>query len=398
MGRTEVVDEWTQRLTGLSRERLAESREWIESLGVDHLRLELTRPDIDAAAGSCMLKSAIEQLESRGVESTKLVSKLRRDPAVWPAVTELISVNAIAKLSAPGATVELDGGSLKPGSPRPDLRLKFPALGQSFSVEFKAIGLSAEETALFKKAAAVLPSMVPSFGVADLHIAAQTDQALYAPTREERRKQELENRRNQKRQPAHIRHLNAAAVAAHYTEQRYLERARDRIVDSLRQLPDAEPGWVALWWSNGAPASAIQQLLSTVDLPANILGIFLVGAAVVAPDPEIHYFQFIIPRDDEVREALPDVVSDVGHPFADKILDQVERSTGVRPTLIVQPRGPRPKRQRLLFRDGARPIFPFNLLLMPDPPGVREAVAFEGSAAEEERMASEILRGAKRVH
>lgn len=393
----EVIDEWTQRLTGLPRERLVESREWIETLGIGHLRLELTRPDIDAAAAACMLKSAVEELQSRGVEGTKLVSKLRRDPAVWPTVTELISVNAIAKLYAPGATVELDGGKPKPGSPRPDLRLSFREAGQSLSVEFKAVGLSAQEIALFQKAAVVLPGMVPSFGVANLHIAAQTDQPLYAPTRDERRKQELGNRRNQKRQPAHIRHLNAAAVAAHYTEQRYLERARDRIVESLKQLPGAEPGWVALWWSNGAPASAIQQLLSTVDLPANILGIFLVGAAVVAPDPEIHYFQIIIPRDEEVRGELPDVVSAVGHPFAGKILDEVERSTGVRPTLIVHPRGPRPKRQRLLFRDGTRPIFPFNLLLIPDPPGVREAVTFEGSPADEDLVAGEILRDPRRI-
>lgn len=339
MGEIEVVDEWTQRLTGLSRERLAEAREWIGSLGIDHLRLELTRPDIDAAAACCMLKSAVEELEDRGIESTKLESKLRRDPAVWPAVTELIGVSAIAKLYAPEATLELDGGDPKPGSPRPDLRLSFPKTGQSLTVEFKAVGLSEEETTFFQRAAAVLPSMLPSFGVADLHVAAQTDQPLYAPTRAERRKQELENRRNQKRQPAHIRYLNAAAVAAHYTEQRYLERARDRILESLRQLPGAEPGWVALWWSNGAPVSAVQQLLSTVDLPANILGVFLVGAAVVAPDPEIHYFQIIIPRDEEVREELPDVVSAVGHPLAGKILDEVERSTGVRPTLIVHPPG-----------------------------------------------------------
>lgn len=397
MADIKVVDEWTQRLTGLPRERLTESREWIESLGIDHLSEELTRPDIDAAAGSCMLRSAVDELAGRGVEMTKLESKLRNDPSVWPSVAELISVNAIARISAPGALAELDGGNRIPGSPRPDLRLYFRELGQSLAVEFKAVGLSVRETGFFRKAAAVLPNMVPSFGVACQHIAADTDQPLYAPTKAERREQELDNRRRQKHQPPHIRRLNAAAVAAHYTEQAYLERARDRVLESLRQLRSKEQSWVALWWSNGAPVALMQQLLSTVDLPKNILGILLVGAAVVAPDPEIHYFQIIVPRDQEIRDSLPPLVSEVGHPFADAILEQVEGSTGVRPMLITNPRGPRPKRQRLLFRDGTRRIFPFNLLLTPDPPRVRDVVAFEGSPEEEMRLAREVFQDAKRL-
>lgn len=384
------VDAWTERLTGLSPKRISESREWIESLGSRRLSAELARPDIDAAAGSCMLLSAFEELSQRGVQQTKLEAKLRNDAEVWPSVTELIAVSVIARNAAPSTGIELD--AYGESGRRPDLRLRFSDGGPPLTTEFKAVGLSDREAELFSAAAEVLPEMAPAFGVGTQHISADAHENLYAPTRAERRAQELENRRIQKRLPAHIRGLNGAAVAAHYTEEAYLIRTRDKVLESLSQLPASDECWVAIWWSNGAPVSSMQQLLETVDLPAHVRGIILVGAAVVVPDPEIHYFQIIIPRDDVLREDTPSVVSEEEHPFAEVIFGQLEQSTGVRPTLIVHPRGPRPKRQRLLFRDGSRRIFPFNLLIGPDPPGVRELVVFKGSPEEERRRAAELLR------
>lgn len=388
------VDSWTERLTGLNLQRISESREWIESLGSKRLSAELTRPDIDAAAGSCMLLSAFEDLSTRGVQRTKLEAKLRNDAEVWPSVTELIAVSVIAKNAVPSTGIELDAH--EESGRRPDLRLRFSDGGPPLTTEFKAVGLSDREAELFSAAANFLPNMAPAFGVTTQHISADAHEKLNAPTRDKRRAQELENRRNQKRIPAHIRGLNGAAVAAHYTEEAYLIRARDRVLDSLSQLPTSDECWVAVWWSNGAPVHSMQQLLETVDLPAHVRGIILVGAAVVVPDPEIHYFQIIIPRDEALHEDTPSVVSKEEHPLADVIFRQLEQSTGVRPTLIVHPRGPRPKRQRLLFRDGSRRIFPFNLLISPDPPGVRELVASEGSAEEERGRAAGPLRNAKR--
>lgn len=395
----DAVDHWAHLLTGVSRERIEESRTRIESFGIHHLTKELARrEDIDAAVGGSMLASAIDELSKRGVPMTKLEGKLRRDPDVWPSVTELVAAGSLARITTdPEAGIELDAGS-KYGGPRPDLRLTFPDIDNGATFEFKALSLSAGETEFFAQAATLLPTMCPRWGFATQHIDIDRSENLYAPSRTERRANELQNRRAMKRLPAGApRDIAAAAVAAHYSEQKYLERARDRVEEAIRQLPEGDDCWVALWWTNGAPLGSMRQLLTTIDLPLHVLGIVLLGAIVVFPDPEIHYYHFFIPRDLPDDE-LPKVASLVDHPLAGKILEIAEESSGVRPTLIVHPEGTRQKRQRVLFRDGQRRLFPFNLVLAPDPPGIREAAAFEGNPSEEERVARGVLPDARRIH
>jgi len=395
----DAIDHWAHLLTGESRERIEDSRARIESFGIEHLTEELARrEDIDAAAGGCMLASAIEELSKRGIPMTKIEGKLRGDPDVWPSVTELVAAAFLAKVTIdPEAGIELDARS-KAGGSRPDLRLTFPDLDNGATFEFKALSLSAGETRFFAQAATVLPAMCPSWGFATQHIDIDRSGDLYAPSRAERRADELQNRRAMRKLPAGApRHIAAAVVAAHYSEQKYLERARDRVEEAIQQLPKGDDCWVALWWTNGAPLGSMRQLLTTIDFPPHILGIVLLGAVVVFPDPEIHYYHFFIPRDLSEDER-PKVVSLVDHPFAEKILEIVEESSGVRPTLIVHPEGTRQRRQRVLFRDGQRRLFPFNLVLDRDPPGIREAAAFEGDPSEEERVARGVVPDARRIH
>lgn len=181
--------------------------------------------------------------------------------------------------------------------------------------------------------------MCPSWGFATQHIDIDRSGDLYAPSRAERRADELQNRRGMRKLPAGApRDIAAAVVAAHYSEQKYLERARDRVEEAIQQLPKGDDCWVALWWTNGAPLGSMRQLLTTIDFPPHILGIALLGAVVVFPDPEIHYYHFFIPRDLSEDER-PKVVSLVDHFLAEKILEIVEESSGVRPTLIVHPEG-----------------------------------------------------------
>jgi hypothetical protein len=102
----------------------------------------------------------------------------------------------------------------------------------------------------------------------------------------------------------------------------------------------------------------------------------LVDAAVAVPVPQIHFYDQRLPREDLVTDQteIPMVPLD-GNPLARKIFDAFESSTGVRPSLLLDPRGTRGKRPRLLFRDGSRRIFPFNLLIDQDPTDMHDLVS-----------------------
>lgn len=370
------VDGWTYRLTGLPPERIAEARNAIDVWGIEHLSTELCRrSDIDAAAAACMLVSAIGALTERGVPETQLLAKLRRDPGTWSSVTEIIAGRSVLRFFDQDAEIELDRGPGRVG-PRADFRIREVGNLRGVTIEFKAIGLSDPETEFFHRMAPLLPRLCPDSGMATHHTAFENPHPPHIATRAERRAFALNDRRRRKRLPPSIRDLHGAVIAAHYTEQRYLERVRRVIEEALRQLNPRDECWVAIWWSNGAPALSVQQVLSTIDLPPHVLGLMVVGAAVAISIPAIHYFDQRLPREELLgREADLSVVSLEANPLAERIYDAFEGSSGIRPTLLLDPDGIRGKRQKLLFRDGSRRIFPFNLLIGRDPPGMRDFVA-----------------------
>lgn len=365
-----TVDDWTTRLTGLPADRIASSRERLDAFGIDHLSEELTRrADIDAAAACCMLDSAIDALTERGVEESKLMAKLRSDRAIWPTVAELMAGRSVLRVFEDDLELELDSGTSKHG-PNVDFRLKEPGADPGVSVEFKAVGLSKAEVNFFQRMAPLLPELCPESGVLTSHISFDNPRPPYIPNRAERRLARRQDRRRQKRLPPHIRDLHGAVVAAHDTEQHYLKRVQSRIEDALRQLNDQDECWVALWWSNGAPAAAANRALGEIHLPDHVLGIMLFGAAVAVPSAEIHYYDIILPREHlDEWDVESRVLSLEGNPLGQPIFDAFQRSAGVRPTILLGPNGPRGKRQPLLLRDGRRPILPFNLLIGPDPSG-----------------------------
>lgn len=236
-----AVDEWTTRLTGLPTERITEARERIDSFGIKHLSDELTRrADIDAAAASCMVVSSIEILLDRGVPENKLISKLRADRGIWPSVAELIGTRKALDFFDPEAKVELDAGPVSGGA-NADLRLTLPEIGQGVSIEFKAIGLSEEEIGFFHRSSELLPMLYPEIGVSTHHIAINNEHQIPIPSRDERKAHAAAQRKRVKKLPAHIRNLDGAVITAHFTEQRYLERVRRRIEESLRQMAQLSP-------------------------------------------------------------------------------------------------------------------------------------------------------------
>jgi hypothetical protein len=349
-------------------------REYFASLGKKHLDDELVnRNDVDSAATMVMLNSAIQKLVKAGVEESKLQSKLRRDPSIWPGALEIIAGSHILTFYGDDASISMDHGGQ--GRRNCDFRIAMPGFVEK-SIEFKAVGLSEAESGFFQRSAAILPSLCPKLGVAHAHsaIEARLSVERSVPNRKARREKERAARKRLALLPAEQRTLAAAAVVGHYTEQTYLERARSRIQDALGQLDPGDECWVSLWWNNGASSDRLLDLLETIDFPSHVLGIIVTGSAVILGSRQIHHFTQILPRP-EVRGDDAGVVSLVDNDLAALVFDIVEQSAGPRPTLIVDPSVKGPERAAVLFRDGQRSQFPFNLILDSDPNEARAGVA-----------------------
>jgi hypothetical protein len=356
-----VVDEWVTRLTGLSAATIEAARERLDALGIDHLSEELCRrPDVDAVAGACMLVSALDVLVGRGVPETKLVAKLRHDPAVWPAVAEIVAGRLVLAFFDEDLELAMDSGAVA-GGPNADFRLSVAGDGPGVAIEFKALGLSAREVSFFGNMARRLPDLVLGSGVTTYHLAFAESPPVNPPYGRERRAIEEESRERRRRLPGHMRDLRGAVVAGYLTEEAYRARLRARVEEALRQVDGEDDAWVATWWSNGASLLELRDLLSEIRLPDHVLGLMVVGAAVIVPDARIHYFHSLLPRPDlDDRDVLP-VHSLEDDPTAASILATFEHSVGLRPTLLLSPDG-----VPIVSRDGSRRIFPFNLMIEAD--------------------------------
>lgn len=367
-GSRQDVEEWTSRLTGLSAERIGEVRERLDGLGIEHLSAELCRrADIDAVAGACMLASAIDALVNRGVQESKLVGKLRGDRDIWPTVAELIAGRLLLPLFEPDLGLRMDSGPVSSG-PNADFRLTSGDSNRGTSIEFKALGLSSVEAEFFREAAAVLQDVVPGSGVTTYHVPFGRGDLIPTFDPVEHGRIDAENRQRQRNLPRHIRDLRGAVVAADTPVGAYIGRVRHRVEAALRQLDPGDECWVAFWWSNAAPLLALRDVLSDLRLPDHVLGLMVVGAGVVVPDPRIHYFHARLPRPElSYGESELPVVSLENDPSAAPILEAFERSSGIRPALLIEPDAEAGGSAPLLFRDGSRRIFPFNLLVGPDP-------------------------------
>ena len=160
--------------------------------------------------------------------------------------------------------------------------------------------------------------------------------------------------------------LSGVVVAAHSGESNYTRRVRNRLFkEAARQLPLLQTGWVALYWTNGAPIAAITKALRS-GFPKHIEGVILVGDAIFFPSRVIHCFTWILPANSFDTEGVTRVASEANDARAQNILDGFERSSGVRATLLTALKDG--CRTELLRRDGRRRILPFNLLLGVDPP------------------------------
>jgi hypothetical protein len=385
--------EATRKLTGLDPDRVRAARERIQGFGIPHLTAELVdKASVDAAVAAVLLVDSLDGLTQRGVERTKLLSKLRNDRDVWPTWAELRAAEQIARNLAEGAEMHLELGRSQ--GRHPDFHITreggsvfaepLPSTESSnVSIEFKALGLSDDEAAFCRRAQPTLEAMKPRAGFVTLH--APLDMQLNGVwmNRERRREGERAAVRLSRGLPPHTQGLSGAVVTAQGAESVYLARLRGRMTEAFAQLPDDHDSWVAFHWSNGAPFDLVGQALNEVARPPNVLGVTLVGSAVAFPHADIHNFVmwgmagaagdgdeedvFYSEIDPEAGEERVALYSAVSEEIGRAVFDRVDRSAGVRASVVRATVLGEARPQDVLMRNGAQRILPYVLLIDPDP-------------------------------
>lgn len=363
----EALLHWVKVLTGLPPEYVREARRRIHGWEVAHVNRELLAPTADAAVAAALLVESVDRVVRRGVPWNKLLSKLRADPDVWPTWAEIRAADILGESVPTDAELTIEAG--RAAGAHADLRLVMPGAIGGQSVEFKALGLSDAEVAFCQRMTPALERMVPPRGI--FHGHARIDAEASFPSREARRDIARGARRALKRVPNFPAGLAGATMVAHGVERSYLHRLGRLIAEVIEkgQLPAEDQGWVAFYWSNGAPLNVVADFVPWDELPERVAGVMFMGSGVDFPMPMIHNFVHVLGRgaDDSgtllVSSKLGDLVgSKPADDVAAKVLRRFEHSSGVRPTVL------RAHGRELVRRDGSRRILPYNLLLDTDPP------------------------------
>jgi hypothetical protein len=363
--------EATAQFFNVPLEELLAADATVAEWGLPHVVTRLLEPtNADAVVATLFLAQSVEELTARDVPPTKLMSKLRNDPDLWPTWAELRAAAKIAATLPDDATFELEASRAK--GKHPDFQIGF-ADGDEVEIEFKAIGLSDAEIEFSRRAAEVLPSLVPPHGFVTVH-----SPDLAAPirlSREKRREGFKEAKKLVKNLWPGARGAAGAVIVGHGAEDNYTRRLAQRLQEAFDQFTGTKRCWAAFHWTNGAPSRLIAEALATVEIPRRVEAMVFVGSA--AHPGQIHNYllqsrrPFRIPSPDttEVISETPDM--------ARGVLQRVEESASVRPTILRVPtkRGMRD----LIRRGGEERILPFNLVLDSDPHWVASARAAEFS-------------------
>jgi hypothetical protein len=355
-----AIPQWVHRLWGIDQERQTRAQARLAMWRIDHLSAELAPTAADGAVAAVLLVEAFDNLVGRGVPESKLLSKLKGDRDVWPTWAELQAAGLIAR-HFPTDMQIIAEPDRSHGARHADFALEY-ASGERHAIEFKAIGLSDAEVAFSNAMAPLLPGLLPRFGVLTMHL--EDTATTVRLNREQRRYHRLRAERLAKNLHPVARSIAAAAIVGHGTEANYARRLSRRFDEALRQLPAGTASWVAFHWSNGAPFAMVRRALAATAVPEHLAGIMLTGSVAIAG--RLDSYVLILPAPFGKAEGQEIWHSEQKVEEAKAILGRVDASSGVRPTYIRVPVGGR--MIDFIHRTGSRRIFPFNIVLVPDPP------------------------------
>jgi hypothetical protein len=358
---------WVERLTGVGSDRVRDAVSRAARWKIGHVnRVLIHRPSIDGAVAVTLLTEALVSLTTKNVPESKLLSKLRRDPDVWPTWAELRAAALLSRLLVPKGHFAFEPGGT--ASAQPDFLLTAETRTSS-AIEFKAIGLSDEEVAFCQRMSPALEALLPRHGLITLHAALDTERVRTETL--SRSQLDADAAGAADSFPDFPAGLAGVIIPGHLGEGTYRRRLWRRVRDEISaQLVSTSGGWAALYWTNGTDIDSLVDSIVWGELPPHIDGIIVVGDAVAFPQPTIHSFCFMIPRgSDPTGDGL--VWSSVDADFAISVMRRFDRSSGVRPMLLVdQSDQPGSGGLELLRRDHERRILPFNFIIDADPHAV----------------------------
>jgi hypothetical protein len=334
MAMTDPILHWTEALTGLQADRVVAARGQLAEWDIEHLNRELLADTVDSAVASTLLVESSETIASHGVPPERLRKKLRQDKQFWGTWAEFRAAEILLRWFGDEAEIHLEEGRSR--GTHADFRIVAPQGEPARSFEVKAIGLSDEEVAFCERMAPSLKRLTPKVGLTHIH--APIEGKPPRLTREQRRHGERESRRRIKQVPRYPTGLRGAVIVGHGSERSYTRRVAARVEQAVRQLPTHDECWVAIYWSNGAPASDVAGAVRWSEIPSYVAGIVLLGCGVAFPHRQIHCFTSFIPRDHPLEAERAFRSQEEGmEEFAELVLSLFERSSGVRATLCMGP-------------------------------------------------------------
>lgn len=357
MDHNPVLLRWTDTLSGLDAERVTSAREEVGRWGFAHVSAALLADSVDAYVAVSLLMDAIVKLEEAGVERVRLLKKLRQAPDVWSTWAEFRIADSLLRSHLAGSELRLEEG--KSAGAHADFRFLLRDDERPLSVEVKAVGMSDEEVGFCERMAPSLEAMLPVEGLGHLHAPIGGKQPKLP--RDVRRHLAREAKRRVKNVPMWPRGLRGSTIVAHGSEPSYAVRVGRRVAQAVRQLPESDRCWAAIYWSNGAPFDLVRRNIPWHEIPNHVEGVLLVGCGIAFPHSQIHCFATPIHRDvgDDYEVGVASTEPDQDD-LAGIILERFERSSGIRPTLL------KVGDQTLVKRDGSARIWPYNLLMDAD--------------------------------
>jgi len=353
----DVVSHWAHRLFGISERRQADAQRTIAHWGIRHISRALSQDDLDGAIAAVLLTEGVDELARRGADANRLVGKLRRDPDVWPTWAEIRAAALFARHAPEGARLVLEPRG--PCGRRSDFAL---LNGQHrMNIEFKALGLSDEESAFEASMGLLLERLLPRRGLLTMHVGHPAPTINLSRAERRMRKREAEKRAKYLLPP--LSSIATATIVGHGTEPGYARRLSDRFLEACRQLDPDDESWVGFHWSNGASVESVRAALASIPVPSFIAGVAVVGSVGLPGRLDNYVVMMPTPFGADGGEDRWGSDTELGPTKA--AFGYVNASAGVRPTYIATIGGP--GRIRLLHRRGQRRIHPYNVVLDPDP-------------------------------
>ncbi len=349
----------TARFFSVELPRLQAADQEVASWNLPNLeRVLLSSLNADGAIGSLFLAESVQLLEEHRVERSQIMRKLRDDPDVWPTWAELRAAAKLAETLPEDALFELEPHRNE--GKHADFGITY-ANGETASIEFKAIGLSDAEAEFSRRAADRLPSLIPARGFVTIHTRDMRGELRVDP---EGRKQMLRAapRAIMNAWPG-ARSAAAAVMVGHGGEPHYARRLAARLREALDQLPGEKACWAAFHWTNGAPIRLVAEALRSMVVPDRVERVILIGS-VAHPGLIHNYIHHLIRPFNAPRAETTQVVSKT-EDVARGVLQRVEQSAGVRPTILRVPT--KHGMRDLINRGGEQRIVPFGLVLDSDP-------------------------------